>query len=232
MNEIKYIHSYDSNGYYTGTEVAQHNPKRPGEYLLPPDVTFVELPEPLPDKIRKFNGETWIYVTDLSHKIFYVKETGEQKKLDIGEEPDDTLTEIAPKPNQVWVDNAWGYTRGFLELAYLNKINNECDATLNQMKQSYPDSEVRTWDRQEAEARAFIADSNSTTPLIDNLSTSREIDKTELANRIVAKANMWATVAGQIIGARQKLEDNIENMTDEELEIAVFGKSGDSQQAP
>ena len=225
MNEIKYIHSYDSNGYYTGTEVAQPNPKRPGEYLLPPNVTFVELPEPLPDKIRKFNGETWIYVTDLSDKVYYVKATGEPKKLEIGEEPDNTLTEEQPKPNQVWLNDKWSYTREYLELAYLNKINNECDATLQQMKQSYPDSEVRTWDRQESEARAFIADSNSTTPLIDNLSASREIDKTELATRIIAKADIWSAVVGQIIGARQKLEDNIENMTDEELEIAVFGKS-------
>lgn len=225
MNEIKYIHSYDSNGYYTGTEAAQPNPKRPGEYLLPPDVTFVELPEPLPDKIRKFNGETWIYVTDLSHKIFYVKTTGKQKRLEIGEEPDNTLTEIAPKPNQVWINDKWSYTREFLEEAYLNMINYECEVTLHQMKKKYPDSEVRTWDKQEAEARAFLSDSNSATPLIDGLSSTREIDKTELANRIIGKADVWSTISGNVIGARQKLEDNIPNLTDEELEIAVFGQS-------
>lgn len=97
----------------------------------------------------------------------------------------------------------------------LKEINNSCQAELNALTANYPTGEVSTFDKQEAESVAFISDNTAETPLIDALSTAREMDKTELANRVVAKAGLFSAASGAIIGKRQKLEDTLNALSEE-----------------
>ena len=53
----------------------------------------------------------------------------------------------------------------------------------------------------------------SPTPLIDALSATRGVPKVTLAARIIAKADLFAGISGQLIGKRQGLEDSIEAAT-------------------
>ncbi len=86
-------------------------------------------------------------------------------------------------------------------------INDDFNTAIQQITAGYPSSEIASWDKQEAEARAFIADENAVTPLIDALATARGISKTDVADRIVAKADLFAATSGHLIGYRQSLED-------------------------
>lgn len=79
----------------------------------------------------------------------------------------------------------------------------ECDRRLAALRQDYPDSEVLSWDKQEAEARAGGG------PLVSALAAARGIDEQELIRRIMVKAEAFAVLSGTIIGQRQALEDQV-----------------------
>ena len=99
------------------------------------------------------------------------------------------------------------------KVAKLAEINAACDAEIGAIKATYPDTEVMTWDKQEREARALLADAAAVTPLIDAIASARGLDRVELANRIIAHADQFAVASGASLGKRQKLKDEINAAT-------------------
>jgi antitoxin component HigA of HigAB toxin-antitoxin module len=97
----------------------------------------------------------------------------------------------------------------------LGLINATCEAEMAAVKSGYPESEVLSWAKQETEARAYQADADASTPLIDSLAAARGLTKAELVSRIIAKADAFAVVSGAIIGKRQALEDALADLPDE-----------------
>ena len=96
-----------------------------------------------------------------------------------------------------------------LKAAKLAEINAACDAALAALTASYPSSELLTFDKQEAEARALIAAPDTSAPLLTALAVARGIGTTELALRVIAKADAFTAASGHIIGLRQKDEDRL-----------------------
>ncbi|WP_067586376.1 hypothetical protein [Endozoicomonas ascidiicola] len=94
--------------------------------------------------------------------------------------------------------------------AKLHEINDWADATLGEVTKTYPMHEVVTWDQQNQEARKFKADRFAHTPLLDGICQSRGIDKAEICNRIIAKADAFQVLTGQVIGRRQAMEDRLD----------------------
>jgi hypothetical protein len=88
-------------------------------------------------------------------------------------------------------------------------INAEFTKQMATMVQGYPEFEISSWSKQELEARSFTGNPMAPTPLIDALALARGLDKAELVARIIAKADMFAVVSGQLIGYRQSLEDAV-----------------------
>lgn len=86
----------------------------------------------------------------------------------------------------------------------------DCESAIAAIRAGYPDSEVLSWSKQEAEARALVADANAATPLLDALAEARGIAKAELAVRVIAKADAFAAISGALIGKRQRLEDELD----------------------
>ena len=86
----------------------------------------------------------------------------------------------------------------------LRLLRRECDRRLEILRQDYPDSEVLSWDKQEAEARAGGG------PLIQALATARGIPLEVLIDRILEKSQRFAVASGAIIGQRQRIEDQIQ----------------------
>ena len=78
---------------------------------------------------------------------------------------------------------------------------------------TYPDREIRTFDKQESEARAYAADATASTPLLSALAQARGIPLSELVERVLAKADAFAVASGSIIGQRQTLEDRLDACT-------------------
>jgi len=100
-----------------------------------------------------------------------------------------------------------------LKAQKIAEINYAFEQSMNQLKSGYPQDEILTWSKQESEARAYLADNNAETPLLDGYVIVKSVTKTNLANAIIAKADMFATICGQLVGKRQYLEDIINGAT-------------------
>lgn len=94
--------------------------------------------------------------------------------------------------------------------AKLTFLNAATDTALAALTGGYPSSELLTFDKQEAEARAYLSDPATPTPLLSALATGRGIPLDELVQRVIAKADAFAVASGQIIGQRQALEDRLD----------------------
>ena len=91
----------------------------------------------------------------------------------------------------------------------LTEINAACDAALSALTADYPESELLTFDKQEAEARALLADPEAATPFLTPLAAARGLETEELARKVIAKADAFTTASGHVIGLRQKDEDRL-----------------------
>ena len=95
------------------------------------------------------------------------------------------------------------------KIAALNRINSAYQAAIAAMTAGYPKDEIESWPKQEAEARAWMADPSVATPWMDGAATGRGISKPQLAARIVGSVNRFAAEHGELTGKRQKLRDQI-----------------------
>jgi hypothetical protein len=132
-----------------------------------------------------------------------------------------------PSVNHVWnaETRRWVYvpTLADHKTARLADINKRCEQELAVVRANYPDGEVQSWAKQESEARAYAADNAAAIPLIEALSAARGVPVAELVNRIIAKADSFAVISGQIIGNRQRCEDEINAATTiEEVEAVTW----------
>ena len=93
-----------------------------------------------------------------------------------------------------------------LKAARLADISKDYGKAIAALQAGYPASEVLSWPKQEAEARAFVANPDATTPLLDALAATRGIDKVELTRRVILKADAFAQLSGAAIGRRQALD--------------------------
>lgn len=89
----------------------------------------------------------------------------------------------------------------------MQEINDGYERAIAALTPTYPDTERLTFDKQESEARALEANADAETPLLTALAAGRHIDKTELARRVIAKADAFAVASGYLTGQRQRMED-------------------------
>lgn len=139
---------------------------------------------------------------------------------------------VAPDPDMLrpkWDGAAWieGATPETVLATHksqkLAEVNAAYEVALSAVKDGYPPSEILSWDKQEKEARAYLADNAAPTPFIDALSAERGIAKPELVDRIMAKVSLAEIHIGTATGKRQRLEDQITAATTEaELALIVW----------
>lgn len=124
--------------------------------------------------------------------------------------PQDQAVPPRPDARHGWIGSTWVLEHSVAIAICLADINTECEKAIAAIRAGYPESEVLSWPKQEAEARAVAADHTSSTPLLDALATARGIDKAELVARVIAKADAFAAISGALIGKRQNLEDQLD----------------------
>ena len=57
------VYSYDKRtGIFIGPTIADEDPKRPGNYLLPAQTTAIKPPDVPEDKLAKWNSNAWVLV--------------------------------------------------------------------------------------------------------------------------------------------------------------------------
>ncbi len=91
----------------------------------------------------------------------------------------------------------------------LNKANVDFESAVSSLTSSIPTREISTWTKQEQEARAYLLDSNTSTPFVDAICLARGCEKSYLVGKIIEKADAYAVAVGTLTGIRQKLEKNI-----------------------
>lgn len=105
--------------------------------------------------------------------------------------------------------------------AKLHEINLGCQAALAALTPTYPERELLTFDKQEAEARAYQANSGADVPLLSALAAGRGMAVEDLAARVLAKAEAFAVASGALIGQRQRMEDLLDNCDSVEAVRAI-----------
>lgn len=109
---------------------------------------------------------------------------------------------IKPEYHDEWL--------GGIKARKLTEINDAYQVAIATLTPTYPDDERLTFDKQEAEARAWLADNDAETPFVDALAAGRQMDKAELVSRIIAKADVFALASGSLTGQRQRYEDMLD----------------------
>lgn len=116
------------------------------------------------------------------------------------------------------IDNPYNEDGSFITLTdehlkpfLLESANTTFESSVNALVSSVPESERLTWTKQESEARAWLNDNTTSTPLIDGILSQRtKYTKQELVEKIIAKADAYATTIGTLTGIRQAQEDLLE----------------------
>ena len=68
----------------------------------------------------------------------------------------------------------------------------------------YTEDEINSWDMQLAEATAYNADTEASTPLLDSMIAVSGNAKADLATRILTKADAYSKAFGAALGKKQK----------------------------
>lgn len=93
-----------------------------------------------------------------------------------------------------------------LRASKLHSASQRCDSAMAELEKDYPQSEIKSWAKQEAEALSITNQTGSPTPLLAVIAAERGIALGDLADKVLAKAAVFASAAGQIIGQRQAVE--------------------------
>lgn len=201
------LYKYDPNTKeLTGSKPAQKRPN--GQFITDVLNATTIAPPFLTDKqAAVWNGESWDVVEDHRKKPG-VKGSGTPYWLpgDTWQTPARYMTELGPLPEGALLE-APEKDVDTLRSEKLEEINGKYDEATSSLVSTYPQTELLTFDQQEAEARAWEADTSAETPLVDMLALGRQIDKAELVRRIIVKADAFKLAAGYLTGQRQRYED-------------------------
>lgn len=199
-------YGYDDSGLFTHSETCSPDPlesEQKGEavWLAPAHATLTAPPSET-GKVAVWNGEAWELKEDNRGVKYWLPgddwQTEPRDMKDLGPLPDGAMLDRPEKPFSQ------------LKIEKLNEINTAYQQAIATLTPTYPDDERLTFDKQESEARTWLADNSASTPFIDALAAGRQMDKAELVSRIIAKADAFALASGSLTGQRQRYEDMLD----------------------
>jgi len=112
-------------------------------------------------------------------------------------------------------------TAAQLKREAITRINVASEQGLRQYLEIYPEYEIQTWPKQEAEARAWALDANAPTPTCDLIMAERGLTKEDFMQRVIIKADLFTEMSGRAAGKRQRLEDEITALADDDPDLAA-----------
>lgn len=159
------------------------------------------------------DGEWVDDIINLIGTVVYNTTTKEPLTIEtIGPIPEG-YTDQVPREFDYWDGSLWitdlVLRNTTLKARKMVEINQALENTLKSLRIDYPESEIMSWSKQENEARRWLVDNTSLTPMIDNIAEIRGIGKVDLINKIILKADQYTYAIGMSIGRRQYLEDRV-----------------------
>ena len=97
-----------------------------------------------------------------------------------------------------------------LQTSLLNEVRELFESKSNSITNSYPASEINTWDQQKSEAKAYTLDNGAPIPILSRIASGRGITIEVLVARVIVKTNAYLALLGDLLGRKQALEDLIE----------------------
>ena len=109
------------------------------------------------------------------------------------------------------------------------EINNKFSAAMRSLTSRYPDMEVATFAKQEAEAAAYLVDPKTPIPYLTTLADIRGVDVEELVLKVSKNCESYNESTAYYVGLRHKFLDMLTSMiehieetsTKEELDEAI-----------
>lgn len=164
--------------------------------------------------VRQHNH--WHYVEDHRGTTVYSTEDGSPMQItELGEMPPN-YTLQAPIDGAVWLGDKWVVTKALqteqLEqhrAQLIRQLASKADVFKAQVLVGYPQAEIDSFYRQEREAREWLANPSTPTPMLQAIAENRGVPLELLARKVIEKAEQVAVIMGHIIGTRQAFEDRL-----------------------
>ena len=110
--------------------------------------------------------------------------------------------------------------------AKLREVLTGSDAAMNLITSDYSENEKLSWPKQEAEAKALLADPDAPAPLLRGIADTRGIALTTLRDKVLANVEASEALTALILGTQQKYEDMVKAATTVEEVQAIEVKYG------
>lgn len=110
-------------------------------------------------------------------------------------------------PTHTWIDTC---TLGVARVLQRQLVTMEFETRAAALTAEYPEHERLTWPVQQAEALAFGADPQATTPYLDGLAAARGIPAADMRQRALAAVQNFMMASQTLLGTKQGLIDAID----------------------
>jgi Icc-related predicted phosphoesterase len=149
------------------------------------------------------------------------EETYEMVETIIGPNPDYILIEDKPSEDYIYDGSKWiqkppvVLTLEQAKTAKLSDVTAEYNSSVVALVGNTDQYKLASWTKQEAEARAYIADNTVETPLLSGMVLARGLGETilEFANKIISNADAYKTAYASILGTYQAKQKAINAAT-------------------
>lgn len=160
----------------------------------------------------------WEYQPDHRGKTVYCKQTRAAKQIqDLGDLPSDCTTTAPLDRYHTWNGTEWvlndeQYRRKLMDAKTekLQEINSKAQTFVSQIAglDIVPEFEVKTWQTQGEEAKAWHADKSAVTPNLDAIAAARGIPADVLKQKAYEKTMKFELLTAVVAGQRQGYEDD------------------------
>lgn len=94
------------------------------------------------------------------------------------------------------------------------EIDADFETSVSSLTAGWPQHEIQTWSKQESEARAFVANSVASTPMLATIASTRGLTVAELAQRVIRDADAFTNASAIYVGLRHKARQRVQAMPD------------------
>ena len=91
----------------------------------------------------------------------------------------------------------------------LMMINREYEEAINSLTEDISKDERDTWLKQEQEARTWVLDKSSPTPLLSAMCAARGCSLEYMVGKVIEKSDLYTIEAGRLLGEKQRKEKQI-----------------------
>jgi len=94
------------------------------------------------------------------------------------------------------------------------EIDQAFETAVSSLTAGWPQHEIQTWSKQEAEARAVAVNPDAPTPMLSTIAITRGLTVSELAQRVIRDADAFTAASAHFVGLRHKARQQVQALPD------------------